>query len=193
MPANSEATHGEIIIPTEHILPTVERMALELATEYGASEQDPLFVPILEGGRQFGNDLQQAMADLGFTPEFAPIGVKTYEETAGARKPRVVVPLPDGVDFNGRIVHPIDEIHDTGDTHQFLQDYFMPEQGLYKARSVKYIAFMSRVLGIPKLQPDYVGHTLFIPDWVVGYGADDNGYGRNLPYVAISKSQPGKP
>jgi hypoxanthine phosphoribosyltransferase len=88
------------------------------------------------------------------------------------------------MDISNRHIIVIEDIVDTGDTMQYL----LAELALKNPASVKLatMVFKPEALNHP-LTPDYVGFTV-PPKFLVGYGLDYDGLGRNLNDIFILKN-----
>lgn len=147
----------------------LNRLAEELKRDY--AEQTPLFIAILNGSFIFASDL---FKKLRFPAEICFIKLASYKGTKSTGQ--VVTSIGLDVDLYGRDVVILEDIIDTGKTlHEFL-----PQLSHQQPKSLRICALLHKneATRYP-LQIDYLGFT--IPDrFVVGYGLDYDGLGRNL-------------
>ena len=161
-------------IPEEKILAEVTRVANEINRDLSGS--DPLFVSVLNGSFMFTADL---MKRLTVPCEVSFVKLASYEGTSSTGRVKELVGLND--DISGRTVVIVEDIVDTGLTMQRLLDTLWQ-------RNPKEIRIASLLVKPDKLQVDlkvdYVA--MNIPnDFIVGYGLDYDGYGRNYRDIYI--------
>ena len=165
-------------IPEEKILTEVARVADEVADEINRdlSGSDPLFVSVLNGSFMFTADL---MKRLDIPCEISFVKLASYEGTSTTGRVKELVGLND--DISGRTVVIVEDIVDTGLTMQRLLETL-------RAKNPKEIRIATLLVKPDKLQVDlkidYVA--MNIPnDFIVGYGLDYDGYGRNFRDIYI--------
>ncbi|WP_177603486.1 hypoxanthine phosphoribosyltransferase [uncultured Phocaeicola sp.] len=161
-------------IPEEKILAEVTRVANEINRDLSGS--DPLFVSVLNGSFMFTADL---MKRLTVPCEVSFVKLASYEGTSSTGRVKELVGLND--DISGRTVVIVEDIVDTGLTMKRLLDTLWQ-------RNPKEIRIASLLVKPDKLQVDlkvdYVA--MNIPnDFIVGYGLDYDGYGRNYRDIYI--------
>lgn len=146
----------------------------ELAGEITQSHADkrPLFLGILNGSFIFAADLLRA---CDFPCEISFIKLASYHNTVSTGDVKTLIGLQ--ADVKDRHLIIVEDIVDSGRTmYQFLPDI----QRLGPA-SVALVTLLSK----PEAQEfpvaiDFIGFEI-PPDFIVGYGMDYNGLGRNLP------------
>lgn len=158
-----------ISIPEEKILSAIERLAVRLNRDL--EDKNPLFLCVLNGSFIFAADL---LRRISVPSEISFVKFATYDGTASTGKLKELVGLSE--DIAGRTVVVVEDIVDTGFTMQKLIEEL-------KARSPKAVHVCALLLKPNKLKiplgVEYVA--LEIPDdFIVGYGLDYDGYGRNL-------------
>lgn len=149
-----------------------------LAGEIAAALVTPDFaVPILSGGFVFAADLLRALARRRLVLPMEFIWLRSYGVAREGGEVAVLVGPPDAL--HGKTVLLIDGVLDRGHT-------------LSKARDLLLARDVARVLtavSVDKgrtdavLKADYVAFPGVV-DFIVGYGMDDAGDGRGLPYIA---------
>lgn len=131
----------------------------------------PLFIAILNGAFMFAADL---FKHLTIDAEICFIKLASYK---GSRSTgHVVTAIGLDIDLFGRDVIIVEDIVDTGKTLH----HFLPQLQHQQPASLKIVALLHKPTAmVYPLQIDYLGFT--IPNkFVVGYGLDYDGLGRNL-------------
>jgi len=162
----------ETYIAEEKILERIKELAAELTTAYTGKK--PLFIAILNGSFMFASDLFKY---LNIEAELCFIKLASYKGMKSSGNVVTSIGLED--DLFGRDVVIIEDIVDTGKTlHNFL-----PKLEHQQPRSLKIVTLLHKPEATEyPLQLDYVGFQ--IPNkFVVGYGLDYDGLGRNLKEI----------
>jgi hypoxanthine phosphoribosyltransferase len=150
----------------------VKRLALEIERDY--REKQPLFIAILSGSFMFASDL---FKNISIPAEICFIKLASYKGTRSTGN--VITSIGLDVELHERDVVIIEDIIDTGRTmHAFL-----PQLEHQQPKSLKICALLHKPESmIYPVNIDYLGFT--IPEkFVVGYGLDYDGLGRNLPAI----------
>jgi hypoxanthine phosphoribosyltransferase len=159
-------------LSAETIQQKIEELAVALNKEYDGKR--PLFIAILNGSFMFAADL---FKHLTIEAEICFIKLASYRGMKSTGK--IVTAIGLDQDVYDREVIIIEDIVDTGKTlHEFL-----PQLSHQQPKSLKIVALLhkSEATKFP-LTVDYVGFD--IPDkFVVGYGLDYDGLGRNLKEI----------
>jgi len=136
--------------------------------------KNPLFLIVLNGAFMFAADL---VKKLNFPCELSFIKLASYSGTKSSEKVRELIGLNE--DLIGRTVVVIEDIIDTGITLGDLMETVKSKNAV----EVKLAALLFKPKAFQKSYPiDYVG--LEIPnDFIVGYGLDYDGFGRNYPDI----------
>ena len=158
-----------VSIPEEKILKEVERLAAQISRDLEG--KNPLFLGILNGSFMFAADLFRRIT---IPAEISLVKLASYEGTASTGVIKEVIGLSESI--SGRTIVVVEDIVDTGCTMQKLLENL-------GTRSPESIHVCTLLLKPEKLKVDldveYVA--LEIPnDFIVGYGLDYDGYGRNL-------------
>ena len=138
------------------------------------ANKKPLFVAILNGSFMFAADL---FKHLSINSEICFIKLASYKGMKSSGQVVTAIGLDD--DLFGKDVIIIEDIVDTGKTlHEFL-----PKLIHQQPKSLKIAALLHKTEATRyPLTIDYLGFS--IPDkFVVGYGLDYNGLGRNLKEI----------
>ncbi len=150
----------------------VTRLAGELSRDLAGA--NPLFLAILNGAFIFASDLLRRFT---FPCNVSFIKLSSYSGTQTTEKVTVVSGLAE--DVRDRTVVIVDDIIDSGIT----VDWLIRELQQRGAAEVRIAALFFKKDAFRKnFRIDYLGIT--IPnDFIVGYGLDYNGYGRNYPDI----------
>lgn len=150
----------------------VRRIAAEIGRDY--ADRRPLFLSILNGSFMFAADV---FRHLEIPAEISFIKLASYKGTRSTGHVITSIGLDD--DVYGRDIIILEDIIDTGRTlHQFL-----PQLVHQQPRSLHICALLHKAEAtVHPVEISYLGFT--IPDrFVVGYGLDYDGLGRNLPEI----------
>jgi hypoxanthine phosphoribosyltransferase len=167
--------HDKLFEPylgTDSIQEKVNTLAGQLNRDYAGKK--PLFIPILNGSFIFAADLFKA---LTIDAEISFIKLASYKGTKSSGQ--VITAIGLETDLFGRHVVIVEDIVDTGKT----LTNFLPQLRHQQPASLKIVSLLHKPdATIYPLVVDYVGFS--IPNrFVVGYGLDYNGLGRNLPEI----------
>ncbi len=167
--------HDRIFIPyldAGRISSRIKALALEISGDY--RDKQPLFIAILNGAFIFAADL---FRELTIPAEISFVKLSSYHGIHSSGKTRVAIGLSERL--KDRHVVILEDIVDTGNTmHDFLAQ--LAEQ---EPASVQIAALLTKPDAL--VQPVSVRYTGFaIPNkFVVGYGLDYDGLGRNIPGI----------
>ncbi|MCU0388221.1 MAG: hypoxanthine phosphoribosyltransferase [Chitinophagaceae bacterium] len=162
----------EPYISRDEIQTQIDRLAEELTQDFAG--KNPLFVAVLNGSFMFASDLFKA---IKFNAEICFIKLASYKGTKSSGQ--VVSAIGLDISLKDRHVIVIEDIVDTGRT----LTHFLPELENQQPASLKMCVLLHKpdAMVFP-VQLDYIGFT--IPNrFVVGYGLDYDGYGRNIPDI----------
>ena len=161
-------------ISAEAIHERVYHVASNLSTDLKASF--PLFVVVLNGSFIFAADLVKM---LKFPCEITFVKLASYEGTNSTGKVHEIIGLTENVE--NRTIVIIEDIVDTGTTLEKLYDLLKNKN----AKQIKTATLLFKPQAYKKSIPvDYI--CMEIPnDFVVGYGLDYNGLGRNLKDIYV--------
>jgi hypoxanthine phosphoribosyltransferase len=160
------------MIPDEDISKRIGEMAAEINRDYKG--KDVVFLGILNGAFLFAADLFKKI-DLKARISFVKLA--SYQGTRSSGSVKELIGWNE--DIKGMEVIVLEDIVDTGHTLELI----VGELKIRKVTGVKIATLLFKPDAYKKKIPvDYVGFR--IPnDFVVGYGLDYDGYGRNLPSV----------
>ena len=160
----------ELYIPNEKISSVVEEMAKKMNVEL--ADKNPLFLCILNGSFMFAAELFKRIELIETEISFVKLASYQGDKTTG--KVKQLIGLNE--DIEGRTVVILEDIVDTGITITNIQaqlDKLNPKEVLIATLLLKPDSLQKEV------DLNYVG--IEIPnDFIVGFGLDYDGYGRNL-------------
>lgn len=162
----------EIYLSEDTILKRVKELAEAINNDYAGKR--PLFIVILNGSFMFAADVFKY---LTIEAEICFIKLASYKGMKSSGK--VVTSIGLEEDLFGKEVIILEDIVDTGKTlHNFL-----PKLVHQQPKSLKIVALLHKPEATEHpLTLDYVG--FIIPNkFVVGYGLDYDGLGRNLKEI----------
>lgn len=147
----------------------VQSLAQQIDQDY--SDEPPVLVAVLNGAFIFAADLVRS---ISVPSEITFIKVKSYQQmqSTGQHKEFIGLEVP----IADRHVIILEDIVDSGNTVYYLQEKFAAQAP--RSVAVATLLFKPEAL-VRDLELAYVGFE--IPnDFVVGYGLDYDGFGRNL-------------
>jgi hypoxanthine phosphoribosyltransferase len=155
-------------ITSAEIDTAIKKLATELERDYANSK--PLFIAILNGSFIFASDLFKC---LNFPAEICFIKLASYKGTKSTGQVLTSIGLDSDVFERDVII--LEDIIDTGKT----LSQFLPQLEHQQPRSLKICALLhKKETTVYPIDIAYLGFT--IPDkFVVGYGLDYDGFGRN--------------
>lgn len=144
------------------------------------ADKSPLFLGILNGSFMFVSEL---MKRVNIPAELTFVKLSSYQGVNTTGNIKEILGLVE--DIENRTVVVLEDVIDTGNTIEEI----LEQLGQKKPREIKVATLLFKPAAMQKdIKPDYVA--LEIPnDFIVGYGLDYDGYGRNLPdiYKVMSK------
>ena len=158
-----------LYIPHDKIQEHIARVANQINTDLKG--KDVIFMGILNGSFMFASDLMK-LIDLPSQITFLKLA--SYQGTNSTGNVKRLIGLNE--DISGKTVVVIEDIVDTGITIEQIQKQLIG----YEPAEIKYATLLLKPNAYKgKIHIDYVG--IEIPnDFILGYGLDYDGYGRNL-------------
>lgn len=159
----------------------VKQQVLLLAERINADYKDksPVFLPILNGSFMFAADL---IKNVEVPCKVSFVKVSSYAGTTSSGQLKTLIGLEESL-FNQDIII-IEDIIDTGLTLQKIVD----ELKSLGTKSVEVVTLLrKKEAREKKLEVKYVGFEIE-NEFVLGYGLDYDGYGRNLQDIYESNS-----
>ncbi len=158
-----------VYIPAENIQARVQSIADRMNAEL--KNEDVVFIGILNGAFMFASDL---LRKINFSAQVSFVKLTSYRGTSSSGEVKRLIGINEVLKDKTVVI--IEDIIDTGNTIESIINQlrgFRPRQ-IYVATLLMKPEIFTRSIRL-----DYVGFE--IPkDFVVGYGLDYQGYGRNL-------------
>jgi len=162
----------EIFISAQEIEKAVEKVANSMNKNLAGKEV--IFIGVLNGCFLFAADLYRK---LKFDSQISFVKVASYSGTSSTGTVKRLIGLNE--DIKGKVVVLIEDIIDSGRT---IEDLVKQLKG-YEPETIQIATFLFKPDAYKaNLKIDYKG--IEIPnDFIVGYGLDYDGFGRNLPHI----------
>jgi len=159
----------ELFIEQEVIELEIKRVAHQINADL--KDKNPIFLAVLNGAFMFAGEL---MKEVSIPSEITFVRLASYSGVSSTEHVKEVLGLNESIE--DRVVVIIEDIVDSGNTMTAL----MKELEKYNPSDIKIATLLFKPAAlVKKLNLDYVA--LEIPnDFIVGYGLDFDGYGRNL-------------
>ncbi|MDR1884228.1 MAG: hypoxanthine phosphoribosyltransferase [Prevotella sp.] len=162
----------ELFLAKDVIEKAIDNVAARLNKDLAG--KDSLFICVLNGSFMYASEL---MKRVSVPCEVSFVKMSSYKGTSSTGKIKEIYGLEE--DIKGRTVVIVEDIVDTGYTMSLILEQLIcdePEEILVTTLLLKPDALRHDV------RPDYVA--LEIPDdFVIGFGLDYDGYGRNFPDI----------
>ncbi|MFT3993532.1 MAG: hypoxanthine phosphoribosyltransferase [Dysgonomonas sp.] len=167
----------ELFLTQETIEKAIDDIAEKMTKDLDG--KDPLFICVLNGSFMFASEL---MKRISIPSEVSFVKMSSYRGINSSGKIKEIYGLEE--DIKGRTVVVVEDIVDTGYTMSLMLEQLEADQ----PSDIKVATLLLKPDALKtKVQLDYVA--LEIPsDFIVGYGLDYDGYGRNLPDIYKIKS-----
>jgi hypoxanthine phosphoribosyltransferase len=138
------------------------------------TDRDPIFLGILNGAFMFAGDLYK---QLEFPCQISFLKLASYSGTYSTGSVKQLIGISQ--ELKGRMVVVLEDIVDTGVT---LETIIRQLSG-YQPSEIKVATLLHKPEAtLTEVKLDYVG--MEIPnDFILGYGLDYNGYGRNFKEI----------
>lgn len=163
----------ELLLEEDTIAKRIRLMAIQLNVDY--EDKNPIFIGVLNGSFLFIADL---MKEIDFLCETEFIKVASYHGTGSTGSIKDALGMP--TNLNGRHVVIVEDIIDSGLTMKYILSKINEQEPASVA--VCSLLFKPGALKEPLAELSYVGFE--IPnEFVVGYGLDYDGIGRNLNHI----------
>jgi hypoxanthine phosphoribosyltransferase len=158
-----------ISIPAKEIQERISKIGSRLSSDFEGKR--PLFIAVLNGSFLFAADL---LKNVSCECEITFVRVSSYAGTKSTGQVRNLVGLNESIE--GRSIILVEDIVDTGDTAMYLINELKKE----RPSEIKIASLLLKPKALKHdLKVDYTGFE--VPnDFLVGYGLDYDGLGRNL-------------
>ena len=162
----------ESFIPATQIEAVVKEMADKINRDYEG--KNPLFLAILNGSFVFAADL---MRKISIPCHISFVKFSSYNGTSTTSEVKELIGLNE--EIKGRHIILVEDIVDTGITMGMI----LEDLKRFEPADVRIACFCHKPDAFTKSFPiDYLG--MNIPnEFIVGYGLDYDGFGRNLPDI----------
>ncbi len=159
----------KLSVPEKEIAAAIDKMAIQMNEDLQG--KDPLFIAILNGSFMFASEL---MKRVNIPSQITFVRIQSYNGLQTTNKYKEIFGLTENIQDKTVVI--LEDIIDSGFTMQNILEKL-------KEQNPKEIKVATLLLKPDALQcdisPDYVA--LSIPnDFIIGYGLDYNGYGRNF-------------
>lgn len=162
----------EIFIPAKKIYEAIDVIAEKMNKDLEG--KNPLFVCVLNGSFMFAADL---LKRITIPCEISFVRMSSYSGTSTTGDVKMIYGLEENIE--GRTIVVVEDIVDTGNTMERM----LKQLHALDPKEVKVSTLLFKPEALQhEVQLDYIA--LNIPcDFILGYGLDYDGYGRNLPDI----------
>jgi hypoxanthine phosphoribosyltransferase len=174
---SSVVIHGHTFktkISSSEILKAVDEVAEQMNKDLKGKK--PLFLAVLNGSFMFAADL---MKRLSIECEISFVKVASYEGTSSTGKVKQLIGVNE--DLKGRTVIVVEDIVDTGVT---IENVWEQLKGL-GAEDIRIATLLFKPAAYTKTVPIAYAAIVIPNDFIVGYGLDYKGLGRNLKDIYV--------
>ncbi len=160
------------LLTEKDIQTRIEELAMQINKDL--TNKEVVFLGILNGAFLFAADLFRR---ISFPARISFVKLASYQGTSSSGSIKELIGWNE--DIKGKTIVIVEDIVDTGNTLERIVD----ELVMRKASEVRIAAMLLKPSAYTKKIPlDYIGFE--IPDdFVIGFGLDYDGFGRNLPSV----------
>ncbi len=166
----------EPFILSDAIEKRVKQMAAEISATY--EDKNPLFLAVLNGAFILAADL---LREINFQSEISFVKISSYEGTQSTENIKELIGFTENL--RGRHVIIVEDIIDTGLSMQHI----LKQVNSHSPASIKIATLLLKreALQYP-IEADYIGFDIE-QKFVLGYGLDYDGLGRNLRHIFVEK------
>lgn len=164
-----------ILISEQEIQQRVKELGEKITQDY--ADKNLLVVGLLRGSFIFMADLVRAI-DLSFQCDF--IQLASYEQNKSLGRVKLKQDLE--IDLEGKDVLVVEDIVDTGTTLKFIRELIQIKKPA--ALKICTLLYKHEIDTQARGQLDYIGFEI-ADQYVVGYGLDDEGWGRGLGSIRV--------
>ena len=164
----------KLLYPYSKLSEAAERLAGRMNNDL--SDKEVIFIGILNGAFMFAADI---LKKISFNCKVTFMKLMSYEGTSSSGTIKELIGLNENLE--GKTVVILEDIIDTGLTMESI----CRQLNAFKPREIIIATMFFKPRSLTRdISIDYVG--IQIPDnFIVGYGLDYNGYGRNLKDVYV--------
>ena len=156
----------------------IQKAVADIARQINSDAKDkkPLFLAVLNGSFMFAADL---LKKINVECEISFMKLSSYEGTSSTGKITQLIGINE--EIKGRNIIVLEDIVDTGNTIEKISE-LLKEQG---AADVKIATLLFKPKAYTKTIPIEYAAIVVPNDFLVGYGLDYNGLGRNLADIYV--------
>jgi hypoxanthine phosphoribosyltransferase len=170
--------HFEPFILSDEIAKRVKAIASEIKKEYEG--KNPLFLAVLNGAFILAADL---LREVNFQSEISFVKISSYQGTQSSENIKELIGFTENL--KNRHVIIVEDIIDTGlSMMHILKQVLSLEPASVKIATL----LMKREALKHPIEAHYIGFEIETK-FVVGYGLDYDGLGRNLPHIYVEKKE----
>lgn len=167
----------QLFIPEQEIVDAIKKIARKINTDL--KDKDPLFVCVLNGSFMFAAEL---MKYVTIPCEISFVRMASYQGTQSTGTIKEVYGLEENIENRTLVI--LEDIVDTGNTMALMIEQLKQRQ----PADIKIATLLFKPDALKnEIKLDYIA--IEIPsDFIVGFGLDYDGYGRNLADIYKIKS-----
>ena len=166
-----------MFIPANEIADIVSHLAASINRDF--AEKNPFFIIMLNGAFMFAADF---LRKITISHEVGFVSLSSYKGMQTSGQVKVYTAIPEKI--KDRHVVILEDIVDTGST----MDFFLSELRKFSAKNVSIVTLFAKPDVLQqKINVDYVGKEIE-NRFIVGYGLDYDGFGRNMEAVYVLKN-----
>ncbi|MGB4776310.1 MAG: hypoxanthine phosphoribosyltransferase [Daejeonella sp.] len=163
----------DLLLEYEQIQKRIRLLGIQLSTDY--ENRTPVFIGVLNGSFMFLADL---LKEITIPCEISFVKVSSYDGDKST--PLIKQEIGISMDLKDRDVIIVEDIVDTGNTLNYLLAMVKKHQ----PTSINVCTLLFKPKAVKQLIPEIAYAGFEIPnEFVVGYGLDYNGLGRNLKNI----------
>lgn len=164
-----------VMIPAAEVDAAVDRIAAQIGADY-AGREVPLFIGVLNGAFMFASDLLRKIESRA---EVSFVKLASYSGMGSTGRVSELIGL--GADIEGRHVIVVEEVVDSGESMAHLLDQLAAR----RPASVEIATLVFKPGAFRKDFPVKYRGIEVGNEFIVGYGMDYNGLGRNLKDIYV--------
>lgn len=178
---NLDGKRFGIFIRHGRIIKSIDRIALRIGEDYGdGSKGVPLFLGVLNGSFMFFAELMQR---LSFPCEVSFVRFSSYRGTSSTGSVREIIGLEENI--SGRHIIIVEDVVDTGRTLESLAGRL---SSMHPA-SIETATLLLKPSSYRKEVPVKYAAMEVPDDFIIGFGMDYNGLGRNLKHLYVIEDE----
>ena len=166
----------ELLISEATVKNKIKELAIKIKTDY--SSLNPVFISVLNGSFIFAADL---LREIKIDCEINFVQLQSYNRDKPGKFIKEIYGIVSGIENRDVII--IEDIIDSGRTVNFL----IGKIRILKPKSLKIVSLLYKTNSVfPESKLDYTGFKIS-GGFVIGYGLDYDGFGRNLKSIYSNK------